>query len=201
MPFSILTGPITAKQGFVSATMPDFDSLPAADRRRPYRAGLHALAASLGAVTKRAFARRGLTGADVARQWPAIVGSELAAHCRPRQLRFAKPGEAIDGRLTLRVAPGWALEVQHLEPLLLERINGFFGYRAVGRIVLQQGPLPALRRPAGGRGQMPVEGAPAALDRALAAKLSTVTDPELRAALEDLGRALRAKQTRPARKP
>ncbi|MGF1593213.1 MAG: DUF721 domain-containing protein [Kiloniellaceae bacterium] len=167
------------------------------DRRH---GGLRALGGSLGAVTKRAFARRGLTGADIARQWPAIVGAELAARCRPRQLRFPKRGEAVDGRLTLRVAPGWALEVQHLESLLLERINGFFGYRAVARLVLQQGPLPALR---GGPTPAPRQrgaSAPIPLERDLAAKLSTVADPELRAALEGLGRSLREKRDKPAGK-
>src|SRR3546814_3159567 len=34
-----------------------------------------------------------------------------------------------------------------LEPLVLERINSFFGYRAVARLVLQQGPLPTLGGP------------------------------------------------------
>jgi hypothetical protein len=166
------------------------------DRRR---GGLRALGGSLGTVTKRAFARRGLTGADIARQWPAIVGSELAAHCRPRQLRFAKPGEAVDGRLTLRVAPGWALQLQHLEPLVLERINGFFGYRAVSRLVLQQGPLPTLSSTAAQR-RPPAPAKQEPLGRELASKLSTVTDPELRAALERLGRSLDERRRGAARK-
>jgi hypothetical protein len=173
-----------------------------ADRRR---GGLRALSGSLGTVTKRAFARRGLTGADIARQWPAIVGSELAAHCRPRQLRFPKTGDPVDGRLTLRVAPGWALQLQHLEPLVLERVNGFFGYKAVARLVLQQGPLPVLPGAASGRRTTPAA-APAPLDHTLAEKLSTVADPELRAALEGIGRSLGEKRAgemraRPARKP
>jgi hypothetical protein len=173
-------------------------SSPSRDRRQ---GGLRALGGSLGTVTKRAFARRGLTGADLARQWPAIVGTELAAQCRPRQLRFPKPGEAVEGRLTLRVAPGWALEVQHLEPLMLERINGFFGYRAVSRLVLQQGPLPALRRATTAARSRPEKSPPRPLERGLAAKLSTVGDPELRAALEGLGRSLHEKRGGAAKKP
>jgi hypothetical protein len=189
----------------------------AGDRRSSHDAGvrrrggygLRALGNSLTAVTKRAFARRGLTGADLARQWPAIVGRDLAAQCRPRQLRFPKAGPggggAVDGRLTLRVAPGWALEVQHLEPLMLERINGYFGYRAVTRLVLQQGPLPPLETKghdagAGRRGETR-KAPPARLDEGLAAKLSTVEDPELRAALEGLGRSLKGRRGRSAKKP
>lgn len=162
---------------------------------------MRALGGSLGTITKRAFSRRDLTGADLARQWPAIVGAELAAQCRPRQLRFPKPGEAVEGRLTLRVAPGWALEVQHLEPLMLERINGFFGYRAVSRLVLQQGPLPALFRSAAKAPGRPEKAPPRPLEQALAGKLSTVADPELRAALEGLGRSLREKRGNTAKKP
>ena len=176
--------------------MSDFST----SRDRRY-GGLRALGGSLGTVTKRAFARRGLTGADIARQWPAIVGGELAAHCRPRQLRFPKPGEAAEGRLTLRVASGWALQLQHLEPLVLERINGFFGYRAVARLVLQQGPLPALRGAPAATRNRTAEAPPRPLDPALSVKLSTVADPELRAALESLGRSLRQKRDGPGEKP
>jgi hypothetical protein len=92
------------------------------------------------------------------------------------------------------VASGWALQLQHLEPLVLERINGFFGYRAVARLVLQQGPLPALPGAAGNRRRNEAAAAPLPLDAALAEKLSTVADPELRAALEGLGRSLRQKR-------
>jgi len=182
--------------------MPASDSPSAPRRRGAY--GLRALGSSLTTVTKRAFARRGLTGADIARQWPAIVGRELAAQCRPRQLRFPKAGEAVDGRLTLRVAPGWALEVQHLEPLVLERVNGYFGYRAVSRLVLQQGPLPPLEggeQETAARRRAAARETPAPLNETLAAKLSTVEDPELRAALEGLGRSLGEKHHRAAKKP
>jgi len=180
--------------------MPRSNNTASSNDRRA-RAGLRALGSSLGAVTKRAFARRGLTGADLARQWPAIVGHDLAAQCRPRQLRFPRSGESIDGRLTLRVAPGWALEVQHLEPLVLERINGYFGYRAVSRLVLQQGPLPAPRGAARAAAKRRPGDAGGGVDAELAAKLSTVEDPDLRAALEGLGRSFSAKQRATAKKP
>ena len=35
-----------------------------------------------------------------------------------------------------------ATEVMHFEPILLERINRFFGFRAVGNIKIIHGPLP-----------------------------------------------------------
>ena len=207
MVFSILRRSETAKRAFVTATMSKTDtslkgrrSGPQSTRKR--RGSLRALSASLPGVTKRAFARRGLTGAELAHQWPAIVGAALAQQCRPRKLRFPRPGEAVDGNLTLRVAPAWALEIQHLETVLLERINGFFGYRAVSRLTLQQGPL------ANQTGSHSTEGmgpqalaAPAAetpLDGERAAKLAAVEDPALRGALERLGRSLQQKRAKKA---
>ena len=47
-----------------------------------------------------------------------------------------------DGVLKLRAAPGAALELQHRAPLIIERINLFFGRAAVTRLALVQGPLP-----------------------------------------------------------
>lgn len=175
---------------------------------RKRRNGLRALASDLPAVTKRAFARRGLSGAELARQWPAIVGADLARHCRPRRLRFRRPGETREGDLTLRVTPAWAVEIQHLESLLLERVNGFFGYRAVERLILQQGPLPQSGQQSGPQSRQTSEPgtaaaprpADAALEAGLVDKLARIDDPALRQALERLGRALRQKQVqRPER--
>ena len=176
--------------------------------KRKRRGNLQALSVSLPGVTKRAFARRGLMGAELARQWPAIVGAELARQCRPRKLRFPRPGEALDGSLTLRVAPAWALEIQHLETTLLERINGFFGYRAVSRLILQQGPLanrpstgPSAGKPAAAGPSEAASPPDAALSAKLSQKLSAVADADLRNALERLGRSLQQRRSKKPGRP
>jgi hypothetical protein len=43
--------------------------------------------------------------------------------------------------LRVRVAPGWAPEFQHFEPLIIDRINSFFGYRAIAKLQLIQAPI------------------------------------------------------------
>ena len=148
--------------------------------------GMKALAGALSRVTARAFGRRGLAEAGLVADWPAIVGAELAHVLLPRGLAFPKRGERRDGTLTLRVEPGFATAVQHLEPMVIERINGYLGYPAVGRLRLQHGPLSANR-------PMPAKTAPeppAEATRALDARLGQIDDPELAAALARLGRAL-----------
>ena len=106
--------------------------------------GPRPLAASLGALSKRALGRRGFAEAGLITEWDTIVGPELAAASRPDRLTFP-PGRRDGGTLRLTVAGPVATELQHLEPVVRERINGYFGYRAVERIQLVHGTI---RRPA-----------------------------------------------------
>ncbi len=151
-----------------------------ASRRRG--GALRALAASLPKVAGKAFGRRGLAEGGLIADWPSVVGAELAAVSLPRGL--SRGGE---GTLTLRVESAHALALQHLEPLVIERVNGYLGYRAVARLRLQQGPL--------GRHRSPARPPPAPLTPAEEARLreqtATVGDAALRGALEKLGRAVR----------
>src|SRR6516164_10887193 len=68
-------------------------------------------------------------------EWAAIVGPEWAAVTWPTSL-------GRDGALKLRAASTAALELQHRAPLLIERINLFFGRSVVTRLALVQGSLP-----------------------------------------------------------
>ncbi len=152
---------------------------------RPRRAGLRALAVTLPRVTKRLFGKRGFAEGGLAADWPGIVGAELAARCRPGKLAFARAAERREGTLTLRVEAHFATEVQHLAPQIMERINGYFGYRAVARLRLKQVPY----RPGPKRNRTAPVPTPE-ITPELAARLESVEDPELRAALGRLGRAL-----------
>ncbi len=73
-----------------------------------------------------------------------------------------------------------------MAPQIMERINGYFGYGAVAWLRLQQ--VPYSPGPAPGQ---PEPGPDAEPSPELAARLNAVEDPELRAALGRLGRALR----------
>jgi len=81
-----------------------------------------------------------------------------------------------------------ALEVQHRAPLLIERINLFFGRCIVTRLALVQGPLPLDSPSNDARSRPLVAEEPDAVDE----RLTGIADPQLRAALVRLGRALAA---------
>ena len=64
----------------------------------------------------------------------------------PQKLIFPRGGKT-DAILHLRVASGYALELQHIAPQIIDRINGFFGFRAVADLRYAQGPIPPQRKP------------------------------------------------------
>lgn len=146
--------------------------------RTKYR-GPRRVGAALPADLKRAFRGRGLADGQIVAAWPAIVGPELAEQCCPERL-------GPDGTLRLRVAGAAALAIQHLAPQILERVATYFGFRAAQRLVLVQGPLPARKRSA----RKPPRALDPAEEKALADVCAGVDDPDLRAALERLGRAV-----------
>ena len=88
----------------------------------------------------------------------------------------------------LHVASSIALDLQHRAPLVIERINLFFGRTLVTRLVLVQGPLPLAAPPATAIPEALAPEEAKALDR----RLGDVADPELRAALAALGRLVLA---------
>ena len=153
-----------------------------ADERRGQT---RAIGAELSRIAGPVLGKRGFGEAQLLQQWAAIIGDKLAEGTMPEKLTFLR-GERRDGTLHLAVAPGLAPEIQHREPVLLERINAFFGYRAVARLTLRQG-LPLRRRNQGAKPPRPLDGAEASeLDR----RVAEVSDPELRAALRRLGAAV-----------
>lgn len=140
-------------------------------------------------ATKTAFKRYGLAQARLASDWEHVVGPVLAAKALPQRIQFTK-GKRDDGTLFLAVATGWALEIQHLEPVILEKIATYFGYRAVSRIHITQRPLPATKKPK----KTPPKPLPEPDSQYLQAATAAVEDPQLKAALERLGEGILRKK-------
>lgn len=147
---------------------------------------------SLAELTSRvladAFKKQGFASTELVTRWPAIVGAEIAAHAEPIRLQWprAPADEPLQpATLVLRVEGPAAIEIQHLSNLILERVNRFFGWQAVGRIALRQAPL-SRRAP---RPQHACPDPKAAAD--VAATLGAVADAPLRDALARLGAAVK----------
>ena len=140
----------------------------------------HARAAGdlVGDIGGMALKKFGFIQASVVSRWKEIVGERYGQVSLPESIRFPA-GRKSGGTLTLLVEGAHAPLIQHLGPMIIERVNRFFGYEAVAKVVFRQGRLPAAapRRP---------RAKPAAVPEELGENLRSVADPELRACLEAL---------------
>lgn len=139
--------------------------------------------------------RQGFASTEIIARWADIVGAEIAAHSEPMKIAWPRDIEAGDltqgaaepATLVLRVEGPAALEIQHLTAVILERVNRFFGWQAIGRIALRQAPL---RRRAPSTPPPPPDPEIAAR---IAAGLPTIENEDLRQALGRLGAAIKQK--------
>jgi hypothetical protein len=135
-----------------------------------------------------AFRRFGFVQSSIVSRWSEIVGDRYAAVSSPESIRFP-PGKRSDGVLSLIVEGAHAPMMQHVGPVIIERVNRFFGYQAVARVAFRQGLVQVARArtraaPSSLR-PIPVE---------LGESLREVADPELRACLESLARGVAANE-------
>ncbi len=100
--------------------------------------GLEALSAGMAPFVKKLLGNKGMAEIDLIANWKNIAGEETAQYSLPQKIEF-KRGNENNGTLYLLVANGaYALDIQHKTPLLLEKINTFFGYCAVAKIKIIQ---------------------------------------------------------------
>jgi hypothetical protein len=98
----------------------------------------------VGACIADVFARQGFTSVELVTHWEDIVGPEIAGHSEPMKLQWSRQtaqDDAEPATLVLRVEGPAAIEIQHLAGVIVERVNRFFGWQAVGRIAIRQAPL------------------------------------------------------------
>lgn len=134
--------------------------------------------------------KQGFAGADILLAWPELVGERLAAVSQPRRIAWPRKPRGLredmpePGVLVIRVEGGLAIEIQHMAPVIVERINAYYGWRAIARLSIEQGVLrrmkPRKLRPE------PSPEAKAEAER----RASGILDADLRAAVARLGALL-----------
>jgi hypothetical protein len=118
------------------------------DKTNARRKGAQTLRVLLDEALDATLKAKGFASSAIHLQWAEIVGRELAQWSEPVTLRWpprppgADPEKARDGAtLTIKVEGAFALDLQHQTPQIIQRVNGFFGWRCVEKLVLKQGPV------------------------------------------------------------
>ena len=146
------------------------------------------LADLVAACVARAFERQGFASGEIVTHWDDIVGPEIAAHAEPIRMQWVRgrdPDESPPATLVLRVEGPAAIEIQHMSGVIVERVNRYLGWQAVGRLALRQAPLMRCRR------KPPRPKIDESAAAAIAARMTGITDEGLRTALGRLGAAIK----------
>lgn len=163
--------------------------------------GLKPIGGLAAATLEPAARARGFTTMALLEQWDSIVGAGTAKFTKPDRLIWPRqPREAPEdgpkqarkrpegATLVLRVDGPRAIEVQYKAQQIMERVNGFFGYRAVVEMRIKQAPVGRLARP---KRQDPLPPDPSVLP-----ENTEIADGPLRAALVRLGTAAKRSRKR-----
>jgi hypothetical protein len=142
----------------------------------------------LNDVFAEAYAKQGFAARELVTRWEQIAGPEIAAHAEPLKMQWPRPVEGQPqepATLVLRVEGPMALEIQHSADVILERVNRFFGWSAVGKLAFRQAPLSRPRRPV-----RPGPPDPKVVAK-VAESLGDIEDEQLKTALARLGAAIK----------
>lgn len=147
----------------------------------------------VGDIGAQSFRRFGFVQHSIVSRWSDIVGDRYAKVSCPESIKFPA-GRKAGGVLTLMVDGAHAPLIQHLTPMIVERVNRFFGYAAINRIVFRQGKPPA---PAAKPERTRLRPVP----KELGEGLREIADPELRHCLESLAAQIAASSGPPLLEP
>jgi hypothetical protein len=142
---------------------------------------------------------RGFAESGFIATWPDVVGASLSLYSRPLKIdwkgrkRKTTPGGGTEpATLVVLVESAFALELQHMEATIIERINTLYGWRCVDRLVLKHGTVARPEPPK--RKERPLTDEERSSIRAA---VEGIPNEKLRQALEHLGEAvLSSRKTR-----
>jgi hypothetical protein len=150
----------------------------------PGRPAAKPVAQLIGGALDPIVRKRGLARAELIAWWPDIVGAAYAGRTAPERIRWSRDGKAAT--LVVRCDPSLALQFSYETERVRERLNGYFGYSAVGAVRIVQ------RRMGEERAEPPAAtSSSAAISPALEERLSHFDAP-LADSLRTLGRRILA---------
>ena len=120
-------------------------------QNKPYKGSAKTIGHFMSGVTRPVFEKFGFQRAALITDWESIIGAPLCHFTVPEEIKWNNAnndlaeveqyGQKKGATLVLRVEGPAALEVQHQAPQIIERINSYFGYRAIADIRILQAPL------------------------------------------------------------
>ncbi len=167
------------------------------DMRKPLNSSARAAGSFIPKLAAKAFERYGFHSAEIMTAWARVAGADIAACTEPERIKWPRghggqdngdgSGASEAATLVLRVDPARALDIEYRAGEIIDRINRYFGYRAIARLTIMQAPVKLTTAAAAG----PHIGDAAALPPA---PVDAATEPGVKSALERLWTGIAAER-------
>lgn len=109
------------------------------------RKGIRLLSGVVSDISTPICRRSGFIHASLILDWEKIISPAFSQFCQALRITFPK-GQKTQGALHVRAPSSMALALSYQEPEILERVNRYYGYQAVVRLVIHQGHIPKQRK-------------------------------------------------------
>jgi len=97
--------------------------------------GLRPFSSSIPKTLKKHLRKGGYNYSNIVDNWTKMVSKKIANACYPITVKMGK--EMREGTLVLNVIHGKELEVEYEKNEIMDKINSFFGYKCISKVVLK----------------------------------------------------------------
>ena len=97
--------------------------------------GLKPFSSSIPKTLKKYLKKSGYNYSNIVDNWTKMVSKKISDACYPITVKMDK--EMRDGTLVLNVLHGKELEIEYSKKEIIEKINSFFGYSCINKIILK----------------------------------------------------------------
>ena len=97
--------------------------------------GLRPFSSSIPKTLKKHLRKGGYNYSNIVDNWTKMVSKKIADACYPITVKMGK--EMREGTLVLNVIHGKELEVEYEKNEIMDKINCFFGYKCISKVVLK----------------------------------------------------------------
>ena len=102
---------------------------------KTYVQGLRSFGDTLPRKVKGILRKNGYNYSEIISKWNFLVGKDIANCCFPKSIKISK--ENKNGILILSVERGDEINAEYSKKEIINKINGYFGYKLIDQIRLQ----------------------------------------------------------------
>ena len=105
------------------------------NKSQTFNQGLRPFSSSIPKTLKKHLRKGGYNYSNIVDNWTKMVSKKIADTCYPITVKMGK--EMRKGTLVLNVIHGKELEVEYKKNEIMDKINSFFGYKCISKVVLK----------------------------------------------------------------